>query len=263
MKRKVLLLSLASALAAVAGAASAEPLVQVLPKTSMAWVGHQTSVAIIVNADVVDLMGWDVTVRFDPACVSVDSIVEGPLAAGSGQGSFFFWLNEGCGCDSLCVNGSVLGSTVDGPGTLFRIYFTATNVGVANIGIARSDLRDGDNARIAHNYEDGILIVTAPTGTPPSALPAGELTNWPNPFNPVTEILLSLPGGSSGETRLAVYAPSGRRVRELFSGSLPAGAHRFTWDGRDGAGIPSAAGVYIAVAETPRGPIVRKLVIVR
>jgi hypothetical protein len=28
---------------------------------------------------------------------------------------------EGCACDSISMNGSILGDTVDGPGTLFRI----------------------------------------------------------------------------------------------------------------------------------------------
>ncbi len=46
------------------------------------------------------------------------------------------------------------------------------------------------------------------------------------------------------ETDLAVYDASGRRVRTLVSGSLPAGLQSATWDGRDGSGRPVSAGIY-------------------
>ena len=48
---------------------------------------------------------------------------------------------------------------------------------------------------------------------------------------------------------LTVYDVLGRRVRQLWQGPLGAGAHRFTWDGRDEAGRGVAAGVYIYKVE--------------
>jgi hypothetical protein len=37
----------------------------------------------------------------------------------------------------------------------------------------------------------------------------------------------------------------GRRVAVLVDGALEAGAHEAVWDGRDAAGRPAAAGVYL------------------
>ena len=44
---------------------------------------------------------------------------------------------------------------------------------------------------------------------------------------------------------LTVYDVLGRRVRQLWQGSLRAGTHRFVWDGHDAAGKAVAAGVYL------------------
>ena len=48
---------------------------------------------------------------------------------------------------------------------------------------------------------------------------------------------------------LTVYDVLGRRVRQVWDGSLEAGRHRFAWDGRDDASKDVAAGVYIYQVE--------------
>jgi len=49
---------------------------------------------------------------------------------------------------------------------------------------------------------------------------------------------------------LAVFDPSGRRVRQLVSGSEAAGEHVVVWDLRDERGNPVGAGVYFAELES-------------
>jgi len=65
----------------------------------------------------------------------------------------------------------------------------------------------------------------------------------PNPFNPRTEIVLSVDG--SGSIDLAVYDLRGRRVATLCRGPLAAGVQRIVWDGRDEQGREAAAGTYV------------------
>ena len=68
--------------------------------------------------------------------------------------------------------------------------------------------------------------------------------SYPNPFNPAVVLPLDL-ATDAGSVSLTVYDVLGRRVRQVWQGSLGAGQHRFTWDGRDEAGQAVAAGVYI------------------
>ncbi|MBZ0268848.1 T9SS type A sorting domain-containing protein [bacterium] len=64
----------------------------------------------------------------------------------------------------------------------------------------------------------------------------------PNPFADRTRIHFSLPAEDVG--RLSVLDVSGRVVRVLMDGRLPAGESVLPWDGRDAAGERVASGVY-------------------
>ena len=72
--------------------------------------------------------------------------------------------------------------------------------------------------------------------------------SYPNPFNPAVVIPLDLATDAAGVS-LTVYDVLGRRVRQVWDGSLGAGTHRFVWDGRDEAGRAVAAGVYFYKVE--------------
>ena len=86
-------------------------------------------------------------------------------------------------------------------------------------------------------------VVRGPEGGIPPA-PAGRLyPAAPNPFNPQTALRFELV--RDGAIELDVYDVSGRLVRTLFHGQLPAGMHSEIWDGRDGSGRPLASGVYL------------------
>ena len=69
-----------------------------------------------------------------------------------------------------------------------------------------------------------------------------ELSNYPNPFNPVTTVSYSLVAAANVD--LAVYDLAGRRVRTLESGSRSAGRHETVWDGTTSEGRPVASGTY-------------------
>ena len=88
--------------------------------------------------------------------------------------------------------------------------------------------------------------VQTPTIVRPAQYRLGD--SYPNPFNPAVVIPLDLATDAAGVS-LTVYDVLGRRVRQLWQGPLGAGAHRFTWDGRDEMGKGVAAGVYIYKVE--------------
>ncbi len=45
---------------------------------------------------------------------------------------------------------------------------------------------------------------------------------------------------------MSIYDVSGRLVRVLYEGTLDAGQHRLSWDGRDSMGHAQPSGVYLA-----------------
>jgi hypothetical protein len=98
-------------------------------------------------------MGYNISVSItgDP-CVQVMGVVEGTLPGSNGDPTFFRWLNPG-DAGSISVNGSVLGTVVDGPGILFTIYFQALVPGIAWLDFTYSDLRNGVNESIPHGSD--------------------------------------------------------------------------------------------------------------
>jgi len=66
--------------------------------------------------------------------------------------------------------------------------------------------------------------------------------NYPNPFNPSTIIVFSLPGKEN--VRLSIYNFLGEKVRELFAGELERGVSNIYWDGRDNSLKTVSSGIY-------------------
>ncbi len=60
--------------------------------------------------------------------------------------------------------------------------------------------------------------------------------------------------------RLAIYNLSGKEVRLLLAGYLPAGEHQARWDGRDNYGHAAGKGVYFYRLDSASFHQVRKLV---
>lgn len=68
------------------------------------------------------------------------------------------------------------------------------------------------------------------------------LHNFPNPFNPLTNIRFDIP--ESGNVKLAVYDAYGKEVEVLFNGNLAAGKYETKWNA-----LPFPSGVYFLKLE--------------
>jgi hypothetical protein len=107
----------------------------------------------------------------------------------------------------------------------------------------------------AHAYDNGVAYAVEgcqplpPAQQPPSviatgtsdehAAAAGLEGNYPNPFNPSTEIVFTVQ--EPAHVRLVVYDLLGRPVARLVDGPLPAGRHATRFDAR---ALPSGAYLY-------------------
>jgi len=94
---------------------------------------------------------------------------------------------------------------------------------------------------------------------PPAALTLKQ--NIPNPFNPVTEIEVTLP--KAMRVDLSVYDMQGHLVAKLYSGIESAGVKHYRWDGRDQSGNPVASGVYLYCLRAGKKVLSRKMVLIR
>ncbi|MFH2055350.1 MAG: S8 family serine peptidase [bacterium] len=80
--------------------------------------------------------------------------------------------------------------------------------------------------------------------------------NYPNPFNGETSIEIYLP--AAAQVQVDVYNILGQRVANLADQYLPAGVHRFDWNGRDSHGQAVASGVYFFMLSDGDTKLTRK-----
>jgi len=70
----------------------------------------------------------------------------------------------------------------------------------------------------------------------------GLSQNFPNPFNPITEIRYNLP--IDQVVAITVYDLNGRVVKSLINSAQSAGYHKVIWDGTNENGIAISTGIY-------------------
>ena len=66
--------------------------------------------------------------------------------------------------------------------------------------------------------------------------------NFPNPFNPTTQIRFGIPEASN--VTLRIYNSVGQLVKTLVDGNMSEGYHQVTWDATDNSGNKLSSGVY-------------------
>jgi len=85
--------------------------------------------------------------------------------------------------------------------------------------------------------------------------------NFPNPFNPVTQIKYELPEAS--QVQLFIYDILGREVTSLVNGVQDAGYKSITWHGTDSFGRNVGAGMYFYLIQAGEFRKVRKMVLLK
>jgi len=99
------------------------------------------------------------------------------------------------------------------------------------------------------NGNESGYAVLGPDGTTAVGGPRLPATLWlsppnPNPASGGATLRFGLPRAANVD--LAIYDPSGRRVRQLVADDMAAGERSAAWDARDDSGAPVGAGLYFA-----------------
>jgi len=85
--------------------------------------------------------------------------------------------------------------------------------------------------------------------------------NYPNPFNPETEIMFQLP--EITKINLSVYNTKGQLVRTLVNNYLPGGSHSIIWDGKTNNGELTGSGVYFYKLTAGETSETRKMILLK
>ena len=85
--------------------------------------------------------------------------------------------------------------------------------------------------------------------------------NYPNPFNPITNIRYDIPEVS--DVRIDIYNLAGQRVRTLVSREHQPGRYRIKWNATNDFGSPVASGMYIYRIHAKDYVSVKKLLLMK
>ena len=87
------------------------------------------------------------------------------------------------------------------------------------------------------------------------------LNNYPNPFNPETNIRFTLQ--ETAPAKLYVYNIKGQLVKKLIDEILPSGMHQIVWNGKDSNNRNVASGMYFYILESKNYSCMKKMLLLK
>ena len=85
--------------------------------------------------------------------------------------------------------------------------------------------------------------------------------NFPNPFNPTTQIKYDLP--EDALVNINIFDVMGRMIRSLSYGHKSAGYHSLQWDATNDVGESVSAGMYIYTIQAGKYRSTKKMVLLK
>jgi photosystem II stability/assembly factor-like uncharacterized protein len=87
------------------------------------------------------------------------------------------------------------------------------------------------------------------------------LSNFPNPFNPSTNITFTIP--SHGSVMINIYDILGNKVKTLLDEGLNSGKHSINWNGENDKGVKTASGIYFYQIKWNNAVQTRKMLLIK
>ncbi len=130
------------------------------------------------------------------------------------------------------------------------VYIDSTGNSACRYQLKQIDL-DGN-----FRFTDSISVSSTSTVAASRTCGVFRLGNSPNPFNPTTTVICTVPGSTGGRVavHLRVFDLLGRLIEDLLNDELPPGTHAFRFDGSR-----HSSGIYICRMEaTINGKIIQQ-----
>ena len=145
-------------------------------------------------------------------------------------------------------------------GQTAELNFTVNTTGM-NVGNYQASLVVSD---ISHNTSDTILVsLNTYLETEKELLPyAFDLKqNFPNPFNPTTDITFSLP--NKDNTSLNIFDLMGNTIETVTFKNLEPGVHTYRWNATNKKGQKVSAGIYFYGIQTSDRSLTKKMILLK
>ncbi len=88
-----------------------------------------------------------------------------------------------------------------------------------------------------------------------------SVNNYPNPFNPETNISFFLP--ESQDVELEIFNLKGQLVKSVYKGNLNIGVHNMIWKGNDNNGNKASSGIYFYKLSTKVKTFYNKMIMLK
>ncbi len=158
-----MVMSLLVVLVTAPACASPQTTVYVAPSTMTVTAGQTFSVNV-ETSDVVDLYGWEFTLKWNPTFLDVLNVTEGEFLKSGGD--TFFWpiMNntEGYILADCTLTGNISG--VNGSGTLAIVEFKVEGAGESILDLYDTKLVNSLEQPMDHTSNDGYVTTSKPVG---------------------------------------------------------------------------------------------------
>ncbi len=136
---------------------------------------------------------------------------------------------------------------------------------ILNYQVFNEDEGEFEQGSIISGMQDYSMVKFTEFEEPSNNLPVIEKVqlhnNFPNPFNPETNVSFSIP--AEQEVILTIYNLKGQKVKELVNGNFPAGKQSVVWEGKDENGKQVASGLYFYKLKTGKKEISKKMLLLK
>ena len=126
---------------------------------------------------------------------------------------------------------------------------------IANVSLDGINLAGGDGSLInfvARTNSSEVMVI-------PGDFALHQ--NFPNPFNPSTEIRFDLP--EAGNVNLSIYNLMGQKIRSLSSEMMTPGYHAIIWDGTNDMGSQVSTGMYFYAIQSSEFQATKKMLFLK
>lgn len=161
----------------------------------------------------------------------------------------------------ITLEGSVHDDGVDITLVLLQ-PLTATSGSLIDLGESHFEI--GGNGFHTGIFLSGNILLSNLSGVeeqPISPMPTNTITNYPNPFNPRTNLVFELDHQSI--VRLEIFDMRGRSIRTLTQSVHSPGIHSVIWDGTDRHGQSVPSGRYFARMQAGAEIVTQPMMLVR